>query len=88
LDTSSANIERRLFRRTRTLKGGRIVFNNAMSTFNCTMRNHSDAGARLEMNSTLGVPVAFDLKLDGQPGRPCTLVWRKSDSMGVVFTAF
>jgi hypothetical protein len=85
LDTPGAFVERRRFKRRRMLKAGRIVFNNAMSTFNCMMRNHSEAGARLEMNSTLGVPDAFDLRLEGLPSQLCALAWRKSDALGVAF---
>jgi hypothetical protein len=81
-------IEKRLFKRQRTLKGGRIVFNRAMSTVNCTMRNYSDGGARLDVASILGIPESFDLKLDGHPSRSVIVVWRKPDSIGVQFTAF
>ena len=48
--------ERRIFPRKRALRGGRMVFNNASSTINCTLRNISDAGARLDVASVLGIP--------------------------------
>ena len=88
MDTRDGLTEKRLFRRQRTLKGGRIVFNRSMSTVTCTMRNHSDGGARLDVTSVLGIPDSFDLKLDGHSSRSVTVVWRKPDAIGVQFTAF
>jgi hypothetical protein len=80
--------ERRLFPRKRALRGGRMVFNNASSTINCTLRNISDSGARLDVASVLGVPPVFDLKLEGQPSRSCEVVWRSSEAVGIAFTTF
>ena len=80
--------ERRLFPRKRALRGGRMVFNNASSTINCTLRNISDAGARLDVASVLGIPAAFELKLDGQPIRSCEVVWRSAGAVGIAFTSF
>lgn len=77
--------ERRRLPRQRALKGGRIVFNNAASTINCTVRNISDAGARLDVASVWGVPPVFDLKLEGQPLRSCEVVWRTSSAVGIAF---
>ena len=59
MDTAAGFTEKRLFKRQRTLKGGRIVFNRSMSTVTCTMRNHSDGGARLDVTSVLGIPDAL-----------------------------
>ena len=69
-------------------KGGRIVFNRSMSTVTCTMRNYSEGGARLEVASVLGIPESIDLKLDGHPSRSALVVWRKTNAIGVQFTAF
>jgi hypothetical protein len=82
--------DRRMFPRKRALRGGRMVSNNASSTINCTLRNISDAGARLDVASVLGIPAVFDLKLDGQPSRSCEVVWRSSGSgaIGIAFTSF
>jgi hypothetical protein len=84
----STSSERRLFQRRQTLKPGRIVFNRAFSTINCTMRNHSDGGARLEVASVLGIPDEFELRFDGAVARASRIVWRKSDSVGIEFTSF
>ena len=88
MDNPEGFTEKRLFKRQRTLKGGRIVFNRSMSTVNCTMRNYSDGGARLDVTSVLGIPESFDLRLDGHPSRSAMVVWRKPDALGIQFTAF
>ncbi len=88
MESATTFTEKRLFRRQRALKGGRIVFNRAMSTVSCTMRNVSDGGARLEVTSVLGIPEAFDLRLDGHPSRSCLVVWRTANAIGVEFSAF
>jgi hypothetical protein len=80
--------ERRLFERSQALKPGRIVFNRASSTITCTMRNHSDGGARLDVTSVLGIPDAFEFRLDGYPGRASRIVWRKAQAVGIEFTSF
>ena len=85
MDTTSTS-ERRLVPRQRVLRGGRMVFNNASSTINCTLRNISDAGARLDVASVLGFPESFDLKLEGQPSRSCEVVWRSPEAIGIAFT--
>jgi hypothetical protein len=88
MDTTATSSERRLFDRRQTLKPGRIVFNRASSTINCTMRNLSDGGARLEVASVLGIPSTFELRLDGSSVRESRIVWRKLDALGIEFTSF
>ena len=72
--------------RRRTLKGGRIVINNGRSTFDCTMRNFSQSGARLTLPSILGIPESFELVLDDGQRFDCTVVWRTATDIGVKFT--
>jgi PilZ domain-containing protein len=77
--------EKRSTPRQRTLKGGRIVFNNARSTFDCVIRNLSDKGARLEVASVIGMPDSFDLMLPDGTKRACQVIWRKPKEIGVAF---
>ena len=58
--------ERRRLTRKRTLKGGRIVFNNGRSVIDCVVRNMTPQGALLTLPSILGVPKTFDLYIDGE----------------------
>jgi hypothetical protein len=78
---------RRIDRRTRTLKGGRIVYNGGYSAADCTVKNLSDSGALLEIEQVLGIPSEFILYVNPErDGRPCRVAWRTGGRMGVTFT--
>ena len=79
-------LEQRKHSRHRTLKTGQIVFNHRTSVISCTVRNLSDAGACLQVASSVGVPNSFDLtiELDGS-SRPCNVTWRSEQRIGVAF---
>jgi hypothetical protein len=83
----STTTERRLLPRQQTRKVGRIAFNRASSTINCTMRDHSNGGARLEVASVLGIPNTFELRLEGHSVRSGRIVWRKADAIGIEFVS-
>ncbi len=78
--------EKRAAPRQRTLKGARIVINNGFSSFQCTVRNLSAAGARLKVASIIGIPDQFDLVMDDGRRFPCSVVWRTAEEFGVAFT--
>jgi hypothetical protein len=80
-----AHNEKREVPRQRTLKGGQIVLNSGWSTINCTVRNLSAKGAKLELNSIVGVPDSFELLLQGQPRRASQVIWRTPNEIGVAF---
>lgn len=72
--------------RIRTLKKGRIAFNDHHSVINCIVRNLSSRGACLVVSSPLGVPDSFDLVIDSDAvTKPARVVWRKHDQVGVSF---
>ncbi len=77
--------ERRSSQRQRTLKGGRIVFNGGRSTIECVVRNLSETGAKLKVNSILGIPDGFELLLSDGSRQRCRLVWRSMTEIGVAF---
>ena len=79
--------EHRAQQRRSTLKGGKIVFNAGRSTIDCTVRNLSRDGAKLQVASVVGIPDAFDLLLPNTARQPCRIAWRKVKEVGVVFTA-
>ena len=79
--------EHRAQQRRPTLKGGRIVFNSGRSTIDCTVRNLSRDGAKLQVASVVGIPDTFDLLLPNTTRQPCRVAWRKVKEVGVVFTA-
>ena len=76
--------EHRTTQRHRVLKGGTISFNGA--GISCTVRNLSDSGAALEVNSPVGIPPNFALVVDGDhTAKPCHVVWRKEKRIGIAF---
>jgi methyl-accepting chemotaxis protein len=78
--------ERRKSSRRKALKGARIIFNNGRGSVVCTVRNISDSGAKLHVESVLDVPSEFKLMFDdGSPSRQCFVKWRDSATLGVEF---
>ncbi|MEW6629641.1 MAG: GGDEF domain-containing protein, partial [Pseudomonadota bacterium] len=49
--------------RRRVLKAGRIMFNNRMSSIDCTVRTLGEDGAGLDVTSSIGVPETFSLQI-------------------------
>jgi hypothetical protein len=77
--------EQRAAQRRIALKGGHIVFNAGRSTIDCTVRNLSAKGAKLLVNSVVGIPDTFDLVLQGHSKQPCRIKWRRLKEIGVEF---
>lgn len=77
-------LDKRTSPRQRMLKTGAIEFGGG--SIDCTVRNVSTTGALLEIASPLGIPERFTLlfKLD-RTRRPCRVVWRREQRMGVLF---
>jgi hypothetical protein len=72
-------------RRRRTLLRARIAFKGRWATIDCTVRNLSDQGACLNVESYIGIPDTFDLVLDTAPVRGCRVTWRSATQIGVAF---
>ena len=79
--------EKRIIRRQRVLKGGKIIFADGNSVVDCVIRNLSVAGARLVVPTTVGLPQEFTL-LDSHSGRSyiAKVAWRRGETMGVEFS--
>ena len=75
--------ERRHKPRLRTLRAGKILFNNKRSVIDCMVRNVSRKGACLMVASVVGIPSGFDLL---SASRPCNMVWHASNKIGVEFS--
>src|SRR5947209_14866698 len=83
---SQSEGNRRRDRRQRVYKQARIVFNNGYAVFDCVVRNISQGGAMLEMETLLGIPRSFQVLLDHDAkARPCKVVWRTNKRMGIAF---
>jgi hypothetical protein len=78
--------ERRIYPRHRTLKAGKIVFNHHFSVVDCTVRNLSAHGARLDVPSTFGIPDDFDLLVEPDKAmRARRVAWKDEHRLGVTF---
>ena len=77
--------ENRRAPRLRTLKGGSILF-GAAATIDCVIRNISETGAALEVESPVGIPEEFTLLIKGEIiKRKCRVAWRSAKRIGVRF---
>jgi hypothetical protein len=79
-------VEARKADRVRAFLRARIVFNNMNSTIDCTIKNISATGAKIELGNTITIPTEFDLDVPAR-GRVyrARLMWRDSDAVGVAF---
>jgi len=77
---------RRNDRRHRVLKRGRIYVVGMNSVVDCTIRNLSEYGAMLRVNSFFVAPDTFELMVVGASGRqPVTTRWQTGLDFGVQF---
>jgi hypothetical protein len=77
--------ENRKSPRLRTLKGGSILFGTAPA-IDCIIRNMSDSGAQLAVQSPIGIPDDFTLLIKPElRKRDCLVAWRKAARIGVRF---
>jgi hypothetical protein len=78
-------MEKRKNQRLRTFKGGSIIFGVA-AAIDCTIRNLSEAGAALDVNSPVGIPDDFTLLIKPEfVKRNCRVIWRSAKRIGVEF---
>ena len=70
----------------RVFLAGKLVFNSGRSLIDCTVRNLSDSGAYLEVQSPLDIPEDFDLRIAGIGDfRQCRSEWQTANRLGVSF---
>ena len=85
LDRTTTLCEHRIAPRKRVLKTGSIEFGGG--TIDCTVRNLSETGAALLVESPIGIPTTFKLvNLSDRTSRMCQVVWRTENRVGVRFT--
>jgi hypothetical protein len=78
--------ERRTSARRRTYKVARIGFGGGRAVITCLIRNLSETGACLGVESPVGIPDKFNLVFEsGEPSRMCHVMWRKAKLIGVEF---
>lgn len=78
--------ERRSSHRMRTFWKGVILYPGGLRSIECTVRNFSEQGVRLDCGGVLDVPDHFDLKIP-QKGAvfACQVAWRKDNEIGAGF---
>jgi hypothetical protein len=77
--------EQRKIARSRVLKGAKLILGNS-STFDCTVRDLTNVGARIEIPNTVGLPKTLVLTFDGgRSVHQCRFVWRALNKAGVEF---
>ena len=79
-------VEARGADRVRSFLRARILFNNNNSTIDCTIKNISPTGAKIEMANTTTIPGEFtlDIPAKGQTLR-ARIMWRDAEAIGVQF---
>jgi hypothetical protein len=77
--------ERRKLTRTRVLKSAKFLLGKS-SVIDCVVRDLTNAGACVDVPSTIDLPEALDLTFNGGRSiRPCRRVWRTLSKTGVKF---
>lgn len=77
-------IEKRATQRHRVFKGGTITFEN--SGIACTVRNMSEGGAAIDLDTTVTLPHSFTLLIARDNFvRSCRAVWRNDRRIGLAF---
>lgn len=83
---SAVETDRRRSHRRRTLKEGRVVSNDHSTVFDCLIRDMSEGGARLKLETTQEIPDEFYLYIVHLRRRAKVEVrWRTGDTLGIEF---
>jgi PilZ domain len=86
LDDKEEGADRRDVQRTRIVRNAKIIAPRRASVIHCTVQNITSGGACLKLANTYGVPENFELTFElGRTRRPCRVVWRTNDELGVAF---
>lgn len=83
---TSPGTNHRRSERMRCFMAARILYNKGMMKVDCTIRNTSDGGAKLEVSGSVTLPEHFDLHIPQRNvTRPVRLAWRQGDFCGVAY---
>jgi hypothetical protein len=81
-------LERRTAARQRSFMQGRIYFNHRRSSLDCTVRDFTSKGARLECSEAVAIPDVFELYVPNKDEYfRSRLAWRKGNLIGVAWAA-
>lgn len=76
--------DKRIIRRRRVLRSGKIIYGDGALVVDCVIRDVSVGGARLDVPVTIAIPHSFIL-VDVQAARryAAKVMWRRAGQMGV-----
>ncbi len=77
--------DRRGSPRTKTIKGGEIVFNDNRCLSECLILDMSEGGAALQPSDALNFPNRFLLRFKFGPTYACEVCWKKANKIGIRF---
>lgn len=78
--------ENRRSPRQRVLKAGKIIYGGGTIVIDCTIRNLSETGARLQVPTSIPIPDKFEFaEAASGKRRNAIVMWRKGDLMGIQF---
>jgi hypothetical protein len=69
--------------RKRLLKSGKIFL--GIHSIPCTIRDISETGTCLQVQTTADIPAVFVFVQGGHPARTCQTIWRDETQIGVIF---
>lgn len=78
----SSQEDQRAAPRQRVLKAATIALDQG-GVISCIIRNLSATGARLEVESPIGIPDEFTLVSSDHVKRRCRIIWRRAKQIGV-----
>jgi hypothetical protein len=70
--------------RQRLLKSGKIFL--GIHSISCTIRDISETGACLQVQTTADIPAVFGFVQAGHPAKTCQTICRDETQIGVMFT--
>ena len=74
--------ERRKHPRQRQLRKAKIIYGNGNCVFDCTIKDISQGGARLDLGTIIDLPKFFWIHFDDGKKREAEVAWRKSTKLG------
>ena len=79
--------DRRNERRSRVLKGGKLIFQNRTIVLDCSVRDLTPAGAHIRTAEAHALPVDLELLVISQQAiYPAKVQWQKGAEAGLSFT--
>ncbi len=84
--STEADDKRRRFPRTRSFWKGRVIYPGRLRSVECTVRDFSPAGARIDCAGIMDIPDRFELEIPHKSQTfDCRVAWRRGSEFGIEF---